>query len=266
MSRINTDDLHILLIEPSSTQRKIITQQLTGEHVGAIDAVSTQAEAMTFLRRLRPDLIISSLYYEDGSADQLLRQIRSSTALSDLPFMLISSERRREQLEIFKQSGVVAILPKPFNREHLTKALNATLDLLDQDDIELEMFDVDSLRVLVVDDSRMARRHIMRVLGNLGICHLIEAEDGREAIERLQREMVDLVVTDYNMPEVNGAELAEFIRQSALHAHLPIMMVTSEANDAHLRNISQSGVDALADKPFEPNMVKQLLVRLLDRQ
>ncbi|GGB80153.1 response regulator [Marinobacterium zhoushanense] len=266
MSRINTDDLHILLIEPSSTQRKIIMQQLTGEHVGAIDAVSTQAEAISFLGRLRPDLVISSLHYEDGSADQLLRHIRSNSALSDLPFMLISSERRRAQLEIFKQSGVVAILPKPFNQEHLTKALNATLDLLDQDDIELEMFDVDSLRVLVVDDSRMARRHIMRVLGNLGIRHLIEAEDGREAIERLQREMVDLVVTDYNMPEVNGAELAEFIRHSELHAHLPIMMVTSEANDAHLRNISQSGVDALADKPFEPNMVKQLLMRLLDRQ
>ncbi|MBR9883688.1 MAG: response regulator, partial [Oceanospirillales bacterium] len=233
MSRINTDELHILLIEPSSTQRKIIMHQLADEHVGSIDAVSNQAEAISFLTRMRPDLVISALYFEDGSADQLLKQIRSSKALSDLPFMLISSESRREQLEIFKQSGVVAILPKPFTREHLTKALNATLDLLDQDDLELEMFDIDSIRVLVVDDSRMARRHIMRVLQNLGVRHLIEATDGREAIERLQREMVDLVVTDYNMPEVNGAELAEFIRHSALHSHLPIMMVTSEANDAH---------------------------------
>lgn len=266
MSRINTDDLHILLIEPSSTQRKIIMQQLSHEHVRAIDAVGTQAEAVAFLNRLRPDLVISSLYFEDGSADRLLQHIRATGSLSDLPFMLISSENRREQLEIFKQSGVVAILPKPFNRRHLASALNATLDLLDHDELELEMFDVDSIRVLVVDDSRMARRHIMRVLQNLGIRHLIEAADGREAIERLQREMVDLVVTDYNMPEVNGAELAEFIRHSELHAHLPIMMVTSEANDAHLRNISQSGVDALADKPFEPDTVKKLLVRILDRQ
>jgi len=266
MSRINSADLHILLIEPSSTQRKIIAHQLADERIGAIDTVGTRAEALHFLARMRPDLVISALHYEDGSADQLLQQIRSSETLSDLPFMLVSSERRREQLEIFKQSGVVAILPKPFTREHLTKALNAALDLLDQDDLELEMFDIDSLRVLVVDDSRMARRHIMRVLRNLGVCHLIEAEDGREAIERLKREMVDLVVTDYNMPEVNGAELAEYIRASEFYAHLPIMMVTSEANDAHLRNISQSGVDALADKPFEPDTVKRLLARLLDRR
>jgi two-component system chemotaxis response regulator CheY len=265
MSRISTDDLHILLVEPSPMQRKIIMHQLEDEHVLAIDAVGSHAEAVELIERLQPDLIISALHYPDGSADQLLQYVRSRSALSDTPFMLISSENRREQLEIFKQSGVVAILPKPFTRVQLGAALNATLDLLDTQDLDLEMFDVDSLRVMVVDDSRMARRHILRVLENLGIRHIVEAGDGREAIEKLQREVVDLVVTDYNMPQVNGAELADFIRHSEMHAHLPILMVTSEAQDAHLRNISQSGVDALADKPFEPDTVKQLLVRLLDR-
>jgi len=106
----------------------------------------------------------------------------------------------------------------------------------------------------------------LRVLQNLGIRHLVEAVDGSDAIRKLQTEMVDLVVTDYNMPEVNGAELASFIRHSEMHSHIPIMMVTSEAHEAHLKNIRQSGVDAMADKPFEPETVKQMLVSLLDRQ
>ncbi len=266
MSRIRLQDLQILLIEPSATQRRIISRQLEQEQISAVDGVGTRAEALQALQRTRPDLVISAFYYEDGSADELLRQLRADPAFSDLPFLLISSETRRAQLEVFKQSGVVAILPKPFTRAHLEAALNATLDLLSQEEMELELYDIDTIRVLVVDDSRLARRHILRVLQNLGIKHLIEAEDGKAAIERLQQQEVDLVVTDYNMPEVNGAELADFIRHSELHAHLPILMVTSEANDAHLSQITQAGVDALADKPFEPATVRKLLARLLDRR
>ncbi|TCK08163.1 response regulator [Marinobacterium mangrovicola] len=265
MSHLQLDDLQILLIEPSAMQRKLITQELAKEQVMEIDAVASMREALELLDRTHPDLIISALYYDDGSADQLLEKIRASETLSDTPFMLISSERRRAQLEIFKQSGVIAILPKPFNHDHLRSALNATLDILDQNEVELAEMDISSVRTLVVDDSRLARRHIMRVLQNLGIRYLTEACDGKEAIGILQRETVDLVVTDYNMPEVNGAELTEFIRQSPLYAHLPVLMVTSEAQDAHLQSISQSGVDAMADKPFEPETVKQLLLRLLNR-
>jgi len=179
--------------------------------------------------------------------------------------MLVSSETRKSHLEVFKQSGVVAILPKPFTRHHLGSALNATLDVLDSEHIELAYYDIESLRVLIVDDSRMARNLIRRVLSNLGIVHLIEAEDGREAINRLGSETVDLVVTDYNMPEVNGLELTEFIRHSELHAHLPVLMVTSEANEAHLSQVAQSGVNALTDKPFEPETVKRLLIQMLNQ-
>lgn len=265
MSQLQLDDLQILLIEPSAMQRKVIMHELAKERVAEIDAVASMQEALRFLDRSHPDLIISALYYDDGSADQLLEKIRCSETMSDIPFMLISSERRRAQLEVFKQSGVIAILPKPFTHDHLRSALNATLDLLDQNEVELAELDISSVRTLVVDDSRLARRHIMRVLQNLGIRYLTEACDGKEAIALLQRETVDLVVTDYNMPEVNGAELTEYIRQSPLYAHLPVLMVTSEAQDAHLQSIRQSGVDALADKPFEPETVKRLLVRLMNR-
>ncbi len=265
MSQLQLDDLQILLIEPSAMQRKVITHSLADEHVMEVDTASSMRDALQYLDRSHPDLIISALYYDDGTADQLLAKIRASETMNDIPFMLISSERRRSQLEVFKQSGVIAMLPKPFNHEHLRSALNATLDLLDQDEVELTEMEIGSVRTLVVDDSRLARRHIMRVLQNLGIRYMIEACDGKEAITVLQRETVDLVVTDYNMPEVNGAELTEYIRQSPLYAHLPVLMVTSEAKDAHLQSISQSGVDALADKPFEPETVKQLLVRLLNR-
>ncbi|SIQ38042.1 response regulator [Marinobacterium stanieri] len=265
MSSLCVSELDILLVEPSAMQRKIMIQQLQDEKVMAIDTAASVHEALEKIIRRPPDLVISALHFEDGSAAALLGAIRRIPALSELPFMLVSSETRKEQLEVFKQSGVVAILPKPFTRQHLGSALNATLDILGHDEVDLEFYDVESLRVLVVDDSRMARKLIRRVLSNLGIENFFEACDGSEAIDLLKRETVDLVVTDYNMPEVNGVELTEHIRHSELLAHLPVMMVTSEANEAHLSQVAHSGVNALTDKPFEPETVKRLLVQLLNQ-
>lgn len=260
---MHIEDLDILLIEPSITQRKIMLQALEDEQVMEIRTASSAAEARSEIARSQPDLVISNLHYSDGSADQLLAQIRQDYPLDDIPFMLVSSETRRAQLEVFKQSGVVAILPKPFNTNQLHTALIAAQNLLSVEDIDESLIDITKLNVLVVDDSRLARRHVMRVLGNLGIRYLTEADDGSEAIKLLQTKTFDLIVTDYNMPEVNGAELAEHVRKQPALENLPILMVTSEANDSHLRNVSQSGVNALADKPFQPETVKQLLLQIL---
>lgn len=263
MTFLSLSELHILLVEPSTMQRKVIVNNLHKMDISTIDQATGYKTAMSALERTKPDLIISSLYFEDGSAHDLLRYIHNHSECIDIPFMLISSETRREELEAFKQAGVIAILPKPFSHEHLQRALKATIDTLSDKELDLELYDVSTIRVLVVDDSRMARKAICKVLTNLGMNHLSQAADGAKAIELLRSESFDLVVTDYNMPEVNGLELTEFIRHSELHSHLPIMMVTSEANDAHLSHIAQAGVDAISDKPFEPETVRRLLINIL---
>lgn len=266
MRQLSASDLHILLIEPSDLQRKIISRHLQDEQVQHIAEASSLATALEQLQLHKPDLIASALHFSDGNALQLLQQLKKQPAMADVPFMLVSSETRKAQLEEFKQSGVVAILPKPFTADHLGKALNAAIDILSPSELELSLFDVHDVRVLLVDDSKLARNHIKRVLSNLGIQHITEAEDGKQAISILQQQMFDLVVTDYNMPEVNGRELTQFIRDNSQQSHIPILMVTSEANDAHLSNIAQSGINALCDKPFEPEAVKALLFKLLEQE
>jgi two-component system chemotaxis response regulator CheY len=265
MQNLSPVDLSILLIEPSSMQRKVITRHLGKENIVDIAEAQNIKEAIHYMGSHQPDLIISALHFDDGTGLELINTVRNHKQWHDIPFMLISSERRKAQLELFKQAGVVAILPKPFTSHHLGKAINATIDLLSPEEMDLEYFDVHELRVLVVDDSRLARNHIKRVLANLGVLKMTEAHNGQEAIDLLKADMFDLVVTDYNMPEVNGMELAEFIRNQSDQTHIPILMVTSEANETHLSNIEQSGVNAMCDKPFEPVIVKQLLYKLLEQ-
>lgn len=265
MNELLSSDLAILLIEPSATQRKIIANELQEEGISSIDFADTISSAKEVLASRIPDLVISSMHFSDGNAQELQAYINTELSEYAIPFMLVSSETRKAQLEVFKQSGVIAILPKPFNKVHLGRAINATLDILAPQELELDLYDVHDLRILIVDDSRLARNHIRRVLTNLGAQRFWEAEDGAHALEVLKENMFDLIVTDYNMPSVNGQELAETIRKSDEHAHIPILMVTSEANDTHLSNIAQSGVNALCDKPFEPDTVKKLIYQLMDQ-
>lgn len=265
MHSLVPSDLSLLLVEPSDTQRKVILRHLASEGIETVDEASNLAQALDNIRTNKPDLVLSALHFNDGTALELVRTMRSEAEIKDTPFVLVSSERRPDELEAFKQSGVAAILPKPFTHGQLGLAINATLDLLSPQELELTHFDTHSLRVLVVDDSRMARRHIQRVLENLGISHITEAVDGEDAIAQLQNQMFDLVVTDYNMPNINGRELTEHIRQHSDQSHLPVLMVTSEASGAHLANIAQSGVDAICDKPFEPAEVRAMLYRLLEQ-
>lgn len=264
MEKLSITDLHIVLVEPSDTQRKIITTALLKEKVKEIDPVSTLAEARAAVKAHGADLVISAMYFEDGTALELLRFIKESEEYAGIPFMLVSSENRLSKLEELKQAGVAAILPKPFQPLHLSRALNASLDLINHDELELELFDVSSVRVLLVDDSRLARNHIRRVLEGMGLEKISEAENGAMALTLIKDQAFDLVVTDYNMPEMDGRELSEFIRFNPETAHIPIIMVTSESADsAHMANIQQTGVNALCDKPFEPSEVRAMLAALL---
>ena len=256
-------DLSFLLVEPSDTQRKIITKALEDAGIKQISYATNIQETIASLSSFPPDLVISSMYLPDGSANDLIDKIRTNEETENQCFMLISSERNRENLEHLRQSGVLAILPKPFNQKDLTRAIHATLDLIVEDEIDLEMFDPKTLRVLVTDDSRMARKHVSKTLNTMGIEDIQFAENGKEAIALLNEMEFDLIVTDYNMPEMDGRELTEAVRLDPALAHIPILMVSSNSEDSQLSNIAQEGVDAICGKPFEPSVVRKLLAKIL---
>ena len=257
-------NLHILLIEPSPTQQKIIVHHLQEAGVGSVHAVGSGKEVEAYLQHDRPDLLISCMYLPDCTATDLLLTLRQSEDWAAIPFMLVSSETRFRALDPIKQAGVVAILPKPFAVDDIVRALKASLHYLEHEELELEHFDPHELRVLVVDDSLTARNHIRRMLNTLSIERVTLASSGKEACELLNEQTFDLVVTDYNMPEMDGEELVRAIRSRSDGAYIPIMMVTSEQDQTLLQGVQQAGVSALLDKPFSPDVVKQTLLNMLN--
>jgi two-component system chemotaxis response regulator CheY len=261
---ISIGDLFILLVEPSSTQQKAITQHLHTLGVKNVDVVGSGNDALEAMLAGAPDLTISAMHLPDMTGAELVTKMRDNEATSEVPFMLVSSETSVRLLEPIRQAGVIAILPKPFELENLRDALLSAVDMLDPASItNVNDYDVDSLRVLIVDDSLTSRRHIRRILENIGIENFSEAEGGREGIEMISEMNFDLIVTDYNMPEVDGEELIRYVRQDSNQPSVPILMVTSEHDASRLAQVEQQGVSAICDKPFDPRGMLALLERII---
>ncbi|SMC29721.1 two-component system, chemotaxis family, response regulator CheY [Andreprevotia lacus DSM 23236] len=258
--------LNVCLVEPSIVQAQFIKQELTQLGVTRIEVVGSGADALARIAAgPQLDVLLSALYLPDMTGTELVYQLRTGEVQNDLGFILISSETKPHVLDPVRQAGSLAILPKPFTRNQLQVALNNALSYLNAD-VERDDFDalhVEDLKVLLVDDSGTARRHVRSILEKLGFEHFTEAVNGREAIALLGESLFDLVVTDYNMPDVDGRELTSYIRQHSAQSMVPVLMVSSEKNEERLAAVHEAGVSAICDKPFDTTSVKQMLAQML---
>ena len=257
-------ELKVLLVEPSSMQWNLMSRMLENQGVSHISHVGRGDEALAAMRQSLPDVVISSLYLPDMAGTDLVIAMRADDWLDAVPFILVSSETRPQVLDPVRQSGACSIVAKPFTEQQLSRALYAAADYLSPPE-DIDTAEVENLRVLVVDDSLASRRHLRRLLEELGITRIQEAVDGKEAVTLLEQAMVDLVITDYNMPEMDGRELIEYIRTQSWQAEVPILMVTSEQNMGRLAAVERAGVSAICDKPFEAGSIRRLISDALTR-
>jgi two-component system chemotaxis response regulator CheY len=265
---VEIHNLHICLVEPSSVQANIIAEHLGEMGVTHIDKVTTGTDAIKALDSSDiPDVIMSALYLPDMTGTDLISTIRHHETNSGTPFVLISSETDPRNLEDVRQAGTIAILPKPFTKTQLFRSILNTLDFLNAEEEREDASDLDfsNLKVLVVDDSKVARKHIKNVLERIGFEHLEEVTDGREAIPLIDSVLYDLVVTDYNMPNIDGLGLVDYIRTKSVQASVPILMVSSEHDEGRLAAVMDAGVSAICDKPFETSLVRNLVKKFLKR-
>lgn len=256
--------LYVILVEPSRSQSKIVIRQFEELGIHQYVKLQTGAEAFNAIIKDVPDLVISALHLEDMSGNDLVQKMRQNEKTIDTPFMLISTTTSFKELNPIKQAGASAVLPKPFNAIDLRRAVVTTMDWENPDRIELENMNPENLEILLVDDSAMARKMIGRTLQKMGIGNIAEASDGSEAISMIQSNHYDLIVTDFNMPEVDGSELLHFIRTESNQSSVPVLMVTTEGDASKLAGVQRDGVCAILDKPFQAAEVKQLIETALN--
>lgn len=120
------------------------------------------------------------------------------------------------------------------------------------------------MRFLVVDDSSTMRRIIKNTLGRLGYKDILEAEDGAVAWDIMEKNPeIDVLVTDWNMPEMNGLELVKKVRSNDEYEDMPIIMVTTEGGKTEVITALKAGVNNYIIKPFTPQVLKEKLEAVL---
>ena len=117
------------------------------------------------------------------------------------------------------------------------------------------MSDLTQLRFLVVDDVATMRCILRGMLEQFGCSQVSEAEDGVEALRLIKGQPVDFVVTDINMPQMNGFELLHAIKSDAALRHLPVLMATAEARKEDIVRAAQCGAAGYIIKPFSRAML-----------
>ena len=115
------------------------------------------------------------------------------------------------------------------------------------------------MHFLVVDDSSTMRRIICNTLNNIGYTDITEAEDGMDALKKMKETQFDAIMTDWNMPRMNGLELVKTARQMERYKDTPIVMITTEGGKREVITAIKEGVNNYIVKPFTPQILKEKL-------
>jgi two-component system chemotaxis response regulator CheY len=121
------------------------------------------------------------------------------------------------------------------------------------------------MRFLIVDDSSTMRRIIINTLNKLGHQDVAEAGNGKEGLDRLNAGPVDVIITDWNMPEMSGIEFIRTIRSKPDTKNTPVLMVTTNAAKDDIVEALKAGVNSYVVKPFTPDTMKEKSLRTPSR-
>lgn len=119
------------------------------------------------------------------------------------------------------------------------------------------------LRILTVDDNPTMRRIILNTLRRVGYSDIIEASNGKDAMAKLQVEKIDFVITDWDMPEMDGIELVSNIRKSDEFKSLPVIMISTRSVKEDIIEALKTGVNSYIVKPFTPDTLKEKIDQII---
>ena len=120
------------------------------------------------------------------------------------------------------------------------------------------------MKILIVDDFSTMRRIVKNILRQVGYVNIIEADDGTTAWDVLQREKIDFVISDWNMPQMSGIELLKHVRTSEELKEMPFLMVTAEGQKEHVIEAVKHRVNNYIVKPFTPETLMEKINKIFE--
>src|ERR1700733_7813887 len=253
--------LRVLVVDDNETNRTILVEMLSAWGLEP-SAATGGKEALEALKRAQSKglplrLIITDMQMPGMDGCDLSHEIRRSPDFGRIPILLLSSSARHGEATRCRKLAIASYLTKPVQPSELLAALLAavsqTIDVqkLSPTPAVPAEDDTPRLKILIAEDNAVNRILATALLEKRG--HTVLAtENGREAIDTLERETVDLVLMDIQMPVMDGFEAIRAIRkkEQITGAHLPIIALTAHAMKGHRERCIEAGADEYVTKPI----------------
>jgi DNA-binding response OmpR family regulator len=254
----------LLLVDDEEANRFLLTRRLeqAGYHV-------TQADhgrhALKLMGIERFDLVLLDMNMPEMDGLATLDAIKSSNALLNIPVIMLTAANDRETIVHCLSLGAADYLIKPVNPVELKQRVSRCLETRAgrvEPTVQLTSATPAGARVLIVDDEPLNLKLLERRLGQVGF-EAVNAEGGRQALEILNRESVDAVLLDVQMPEMDGFAVLRAIRANALWRSLPVLMLSADGAQDTVTQCYQLGADDYLVKPYHtPDLHIRLAVAL----
>jgi two-component system sensor histidine kinase/response regulator len=246
----------MLIVDDNQTNRRILREMLAAEGI-KVDEVSTAAEGLEQLRRVRYDLAILDVQMPDMDGFQLATAVRADKKIKRQNLLMLTSAGQRGDGERCRELGIRGYLTKPISRSDLLEALGTVLagspDETGTPDVVTRHTIAESratLRVLLAEDNPVNQQVAVAMLVKRG--HEVHvSSNGREAVEAVKERDYDVVLMDIQMPEMDGFEATHAIRALPKGRNLPIIGLTAHALSGERERCLSHGMTDYLAKPFK---------------
>ncbi len=198
-------------------------------------------------------LIISDWNMKEDDGVKFIQLVKDSDIPSRIPIILVTNEAtKNEAREALKAAkvGTNNYIVRPFTAESLKEKIEKIIS---------------GYKIMIIDDSSTTRKVISNILRQIGHNNLLEAENGIDALAKLAQNKVDLILCDWNMPNMNGLQFVKSLRKMKTYGNIPILMVTTNAAKEEIIQALQAGASDYVAKPFTPQIIQQKIGKLLGR-
>jgi two-component system chemotaxis response regulator CheY len=234
-----------------------------------VDTAQSGIIALEKLEEKEYDVVILDYRMQPIDGVEVLKRIRQKGY--DSSVIMITAYGTFDMATQALQYQATTILPKPFEIDRLLTAVKTTIQgrilrkrkTKEKEEKPLELSD-EKDNILVVDDSKLFRKMIVRAISsNFDNFNYIEAENGVEALEKLSKYDVKLIISDINMPNMTGIEFMKLMRKSSDLKKIPIVVLTTEKKQETKNKAYFSGATAYVNKPFKNEELAKVIKTML---
>ena len=257
--RIHEDNtignLRILMVEDSETIRRGLKELLAPLHAEIYEA-DNGVNGQELAWKLHPDLIITDLDMPEMDGIEFCQRLHKSPDSRGIPVIIVSAFDSNADIDLGFQAGAWAYIAKKDAKADLLKTIK---DVLSKFSFHRERL------IMVVDDSRLVCRLVKEGLEKVGF-QVVTAKNGQIAYELVQQQKPDLILSDLDMPVMNGFEFCDALHVKPEYATIPFVVMSTISDRGHMKRILRRGAASYIVKPFNIDQMVILVERLLSDQ